>query len=407
MTRRNLLHLAFVLLALLAVGLLWGCGAAPTAPSAAATMAPSPTPGLTPLPTATATPEPTPTPRPTWQRIQELTLPEDRLPGVVRLSPDGQRLAMASWLDSNQNFLALKVHVWAVGSDQPLWDVTPGNVNPDAYWVDDIAWIPNHNALAVTINRWDAWGYVLLDAATGQTLWKVDAPGAVDDNQYPKVLWNPVTDELIANTSNLFLQRYALPDMRDLGRWKPLEGDTCCFFFNMQRTDQRMFAVGREAYVTHYILVSWPLDGQTGQRVDLPLSSNGTINDLAVNDQNQVAIAYWAYFAETEEDTTRGSVWIFDATTGQQVNQIRREYDFPEQVEWVKGQGWLIAWSNGEVVLYSTNGQPLKRLNMDAAIVQVQGVSASEDGTRIAVFGSTWDDQAETFRPFLHLWQWK
>ena len=405
MTRRNLLHLAFVLLALLAVGLLWGCGAAPAAPSAAATTAPSPTPGLTPLPTATATPEPTPTPRPTWQRIQELTLPEDRLPMVVRFSPDGQRLAMASWMDGGQNPVGLKVHVWAVGNDQPLWGVTPGNVNPDDYWVDDIAWVPSHNALAVTINRWNAWGYVLLDAATGQTLWKVDAPGAVDDNQYPKVLWNPVTDELIANTSNLFLQRYALPDMRDLGRWKPLEGDTCCFFFNMQRTNQRVFAVGREAYVTHYILVSWPLDGQAGQRVELPLSSNGYIQDLAVNDQNQVAIAYWARFAETEEDTTRGSVWIFDATTGQPVTEIRREYDFPEQVEWVKGQGWLIAWMNGEIVLYSSDGQPLKRINEDTSI-QVRGVSASEDGTQIAIFGSIWVGE-ETVRSFLHLWQWK
>lgn len=78
---------------------------------------------------------------------------------------------------------------------------------------------------------------------------------------------------------------------------------------------------------------------------------------------------------------------VFSGTTGKAVMQIRKEYDFPEALEWLSGKGWAVAWAQ-EVWLLTSSSQNILLSPLSAQTFR--GLTASANENRVALYGTDW-----------------
>ncbi len=289
-----------------------------------------------------------------------------------------------------------------MGKPTPLWEIQLPRIQADTGWVDAFEWIPEYNLLGVT-GRDTRWWYFLLNISTGSVDWVYSPGSSADMKHEPVMLWITERNELLINTPNRYLRRFRVPSMTDEGRWQVSDNPKCCFLYRMERDADSVYVVAREAYTRYYRLFTWPVaNPKQIQDFKLDLSSNGKITDMAVNNQQEVGLIYWAYSAETQQDTTRGRIVVFSGTTGKAVMQIRKEYDFPEALEWLSGKGWAVAWAQ-EVWLLTSSSQNI--LLTPLSVQTFRGLTASANGNRVALYGTDW--VTEKGIGTIEVWEWR
>ena len=381
----------------LVTGLAAGCGrvsgvpATPSPASSPTAAPPTPVPTATPvpLPTATPVPLPTATPKPTWRQVQRLTVAEQRWPSAVGLRSDARQVALGTYWrigDPNAEVVPL-VQVWNIGQEKPLWETRPqGLTATNGGWIKEVRWLPQAQKWLVLGGNWDGWRFSLLDPQNGQTVWSQQEGWPPDDDWDPEAVVNPVTNELWFNTPGFVLKRLNLQDLSTV-KTVDLAPDqaNCCMVYAMTVHDGRMWAVARELYVTHYKLLSWPLEGGPVTQVDMPeLHSNGLVRDMAFNDRGELAIIFWSFTLGEPSDTTQIQIKVFDPQTGEQISRWWKEYDSTWSILWVPGEGWWVPWTF-EVRIYpdaSGNGRLWREFNYN-----LEGLVMSEDRRLMALYG--------------------
>ncbi len=386
------------------LGLLVGCGQgrSPSVslwkPSPTATMTASPTPSATPTPTRT--PTLTPTPAPFWRQSQVIPLPEGRGVQIASLSPDGTHLAVASWIGA-EGGMPLRIYLWKVGDPTPMWDIQLPRVSPKRSWVDAFEWIPKYNLLGLTVREGSRWWYMLLNINTGNIDWVYTPGGSQDMKHEPMMLWIPENNELLINSPYRYMERFTLPSMAKGGRWKPSDNSKCCFFYRFARNAEQIFTLSREAYNRYYGLYAWPVSNpQNAQYFPLDIRSNGKFWDMDVNEQGEVALIYQSYAGNQNIPM---SVMVFSGTTGQPLTTWKREDAYPVALTWLPGKGWAVAWDQG-IWLLSLTGEKSPLLSTTDADF-LDGVTASNDGNLLALYGAAWLSEGAV--GVIEIWEWK
>lgn len=333
-----------MLLPLLAIFFLAGCGEIPTAaPSSGTfppTMAPYPSPqGWTPEPTETPGPTPTPKPstpsRPTPTPIQPTPFaPAEALPegfptvvyAVQRLEPPGGAR------------LARPVQLWTLRyeggmlREEMLLDLSPaaieGRIEPPypyiGYnWVSDLSVSPDGRYIALTLEDWEG-GVVttLVIQSDGSKIYRPDMPG---DLGVGYLLWIPGSERFIV----------AGPDRHLMWGTMTPQGDYAPFPITVTH-DMAAAAVSPDGKRVAFSLTSiqgvylggMDIDGSNLTFFAVPDPHPGIyVRDLALSPDGRTCVLVWVLKGPIPEP---GQMWVTDADGANQrpLTEPTEMYDF-------------------------------------------------------------------------------